>query len=109
MIILHCTYPGCEDGWISGHGLCYRLMTQFATFDRAEEKCNQMDAHLMTIENQDESDFISDWLLAVTSKYSSIFLLTSFWKKKIKKILTHCWCYLLHSTYRIFMFALQSR
>lgn len=60
-------FLGCEEDWISGHGLCYRLMTQFATFDRAEEKCNQMDAHLLTIENQDESDFISDWLLAVTS------------------------------------------
>ena len=47
-------------------------MTQFATFDRAEEKCNQMDAHLLTIENQKESDFISDWLLATTSKLQCI-------------------------------------
>ena len=63
-----CLFSGCEEGWVSGHGLCYRLMTQFATFDRATEKCRQMDAHLLTIENQKESDFISDWLTAVTSK-----------------------------------------
>ncbi len=61
-------FSGCAEGWVSGHGLCYKLMTQFATFERAREKCNQMDAHLLTIENQAESDFVSDWLLSVTSR-----------------------------------------
>ena len=43
-------------------------MPQFATFASADAKCGQIDAHLLTIESQQENDFVSEWLTAESSK-----------------------------------------
>ena len=59
---------------MAGNGLCYRLMDQLVTFETAHEKCSQMDAHLLTIENQAESDFVNNWLMTETSKLQQLIL-----------------------------------
>ena len=63
-------FPGCEEGWISGHGLCYKLMPQLAIFETAAEKCDQIEARLVNIESQKENDFLSRWLSSATSMWS---------------------------------------
>ena len=60
---------GCEDGWVAGTGLCYKLLDQFVTFATAHDKCAQMGAHLVTVENQAESDYINNWLTTQTSEF----------------------------------------
>ena len=70
--------PGCEAGWVSGLGLCYHLMPQYATFGSALDKCATLNSKLLNIESQAESDFVSDWLISATSECSTGMLLCWF-------------------------------
>ena len=72
MLLIYIQLIGCDDGWISGLGLCYKLMSQLATFDSAAQKCTELESHLVTIESQQESDFITNWLMATTSKITYV-------------------------------------
>ena len=55
-------------GGLEGMGCVINILHQMATFEDAAEKCGQLDAHLVTIESQEESDFVNNWLFASTSK-----------------------------------------
>ena len=70
MTVLHVKLflcEGCEHGWVAGDGVCYRLSDDLAMFDVAKESCEEMGAHLVTVENQQESDFITNWLMTASS------------------------------------------
>lgn len=53
-------FSACEDGWTiySKTNSCYKLITGVADFLDAEESCDLLDAHLASIHNWDENNFV---------------------------------------------------
>ena len=63
---------GCHTGWVAAEGLCYRLVQRAASFQTADETCSKMDATLLIVESDTESNFMSNWLMAATGALSLV-------------------------------------
>ena len=48
----------CEDGWSMFKGVCYRFYLDEKSWDDAEKKCKQEDAHLASLFSDEEASFV---------------------------------------------------
>jgi len=72
LLTLGDTVAGCPVDWVSAEGLCYRLVKHPASFQVADQTCSEMDATLLTVESDTESNFMSNWLMAATGSVSTV-------------------------------------
>ncbi|XP_069815760.1 CD209 antigen-like protein E [Dendropsophus ebraccatus] len=52
--------PVCSAGWYTGECSCYYLSEKTSAWDEAQDKCNLMNANLVMIKNQTESDTLAN-------------------------------------------------
>ncbi|XP_017288339.1 aggrecan core protein [Kryptolebias marmoratus] len=50
---------GCPDGWKVFHGSCYYLSEEKHTWSEAEQRCQEFNAHLVSISSLEEQEFVS--------------------------------------------------
>ncbi|XP_019116376.2 aggrecan core protein [Larimichthys crocea] len=56
-----CSTPvqGCADGWQEFMGSCYLHFTERDTWSEAEQRCQELNAHLVSISSQEEQQFVN--------------------------------------------------
>uniref|UniRef100_A0A667Z767 Aggrecan core protein n=1 Tax=Myripristis murdjan TaxID=586833 RepID=A0A667Z767_9TELE len=56
-----CTTPvqGCADGWVEFMGSCYLHFAERDTWSDAEQRCRELNAHLVSITSQEEQQFVN--------------------------------------------------
>ncbi|XP_066505735.1 aggrecan core protein [Hoplias malabaricus] len=57
----NCATPvqGCEDGWVEFMGSCYIHFNERESWTSAEQLCQELNAHLVSITSQQEQDFVN--------------------------------------------------
>ncbi|XP_062856759.1 aggrecan core protein [Trichomycterus rosablanca] len=51
---------GCADGWEEFKGSCYIHFSERKTWESAEQHCQELDSHLVSITSQEEQDFVNN-------------------------------------------------
>lgn len=56
-----CSTPvqGCADGWLEFKGSCYLHFAERDTWSEAEQRCQELNAHLVSISSQEEQQFVN--------------------------------------------------
>ncbi|KAK5927590.1 hypothetical protein CgunFtcFv8_012730 [Champsocephalus gunnari] len=56
-----CSTPvqGCAEGWLEFKGSCYLHFAERDTWSEAEQRCQEVNAHLVSIGSQDEQQFVN--------------------------------------------------
>lgn len=50
---------GCPDGWLEFKGSCYLHFAERDTWSEAEQRCQELNAHLVSITSQEEQQFVN--------------------------------------------------
>uniref|UniRef100_A0A3P8T079 C-type lectin domain-containing protein n=1 Tax=Amphiprion percula TaxID=161767 RepID=A0A3P8T079_AMPPE len=55
---------GCAEGWLEFMGNCYLHFAERDTWSEAEQRCQELNAHLVSISSQEEQQFVNcEWLV----------------------------------------------
>ncbi|XP_022064922.2 aggrecan core protein [Acanthochromis polyacanthus] len=56
-----CSTPvqGCAEGWLEFMGNCYLHFAERVTWSEAEQRCQELNAHLVSISSQEEQQFVN--------------------------------------------------
>uniref|UniRef100_A0A3B4T2D9 Aggrecan core protein n=1 Tax=Seriola dumerili TaxID=41447 RepID=A0A3B4T2D9_SERDU len=56
-----CSTPvqGCSEGWVEFMGSCYLHFAERYTWADAEQRCQELNAHLVSISSQEEQNFVN--------------------------------------------------
>ncbi|XP_044213810.1 aggrecan core protein isoform X2 [Thunnus albacares] len=56
-----CSTPvqGCAEGWLEFKGSCYLHFSERHTWSEAEQRCQELNAHLVSISSQEEQQFVN--------------------------------------------------
>lgn len=50
---------GCPEGWLEFRGSCYLHVAERDTWAEAEQRCQELGAHLVSITSQEEQHFVN--------------------------------------------------
>jgi len=50
---------GCAEGWLEFKGSCYLHFAERDTWSEAEQRCQEVNAHLVSIGSQEEQQFVN--------------------------------------------------
>lgn len=50
---------GCAEGWVAFRGNCYFHFAERDTWLEAEQHCQELNAHLVSITSQEEQQFVN--------------------------------------------------
>lgn len=50
---------GCEQGWEEFRGNCYLHFSERETWSSAEQRCQELNSHLVSITSQEEQEFVN--------------------------------------------------
>lgn len=50
---------GCAEGWLDFRGSCYLHFAERYTWTDAEQRCQELNAHLVSISSQEEQQFVN--------------------------------------------------
>uniref|UniRef100_A0A8C7F6L1 Aggrecan core protein n=1 Tax=Oncorhynchus kisutch TaxID=8019 RepID=A0A8C7F6L1_ONCKI len=53
------TLEGCAEGWVEFMGSCYLHFAERDTWPDAEQRCQELNAHLVSITSQQEQEFVN--------------------------------------------------
>lgn len=62
---------GCAEGWLEFMGNCYLHFAERLTWADAEQRCQEVNAHLVSISSQEEQQFVN------CEYFFAVFILTS--------------------------------
>uniref|UniRef100_A0A8D0ALL9 C-type lectin domain-containing protein n=1 Tax=Sander lucioperca TaxID=283035 RepID=A0A8D0ALL9_SANLU len=57
--ILPNSVQGCAEGWLEFKGSCYLHFSERNTWSEAEQRCQEVNAHLVSIGSQEEQQFVN--------------------------------------------------
>lgn len=49
----------CDEGWLEFMGSCYLHFAERDTWSEAERRCQELNAHLVSIRSQEEQQFVN--------------------------------------------------
>lgn len=50
---------GCPEGWLEFKGSCYLHFEERDTWSEAEQRCQELNAHLVSITSPEEQQFVN--------------------------------------------------
>lgn len=59
MLFVCVAAQGCADGWLEFMGSCYLHFSERDTWSEAEQRCQEHNAHLVSISSQEEQQFVN--------------------------------------------------
>jgi len=69
----------CDAGWMRFESSCYFISQDEEPWSTAKLRCEDMDAHLITINDANENSFVSNEIIPLTSMYTWIGASRGYW------------------------------
>ena len=54
-----CVVLACPEGWMEFRGTCYFHSEKRETWSEAEQRCQEFNSHLVSINSQEEQQFVN--------------------------------------------------
>uniref|UniRef100_A0A671PIT2 C-type lectin domain-containing protein n=1 Tax=Sinocyclocheilus anshuiensis TaxID=1608454 RepID=A0A671PIT2_9TELE len=62
------TVQGCAEGWMEFMGSCYIHFDERETWTSAEQHCQELNSHLVSISSQEEQEFVKSEFNLISNK-----------------------------------------